>query len=109
LYQALAGPVLSLIIHFTFFGSTFWANSVRRGCVDLIGVLAGVLERSGWSRLLYCHNQRVIWLEKVVGLYDSRQEAPLGTILSVGVETDMIRRPRFWQCDREDICRQARI
>jgi CRP-like cAMP-binding protein len=34
-------------------------------------------------------NQRVIWLEKVIGLYDSRQEAPLSTLLSVGVETDV--------------------
>src|SRR5262249_20807721 len=33
-------------------------------------------------------NQRVIWLEKVVGLYDSRQEAPLTTVLSVGTETE---------------------
>jgi hypothetical protein len=37
-------------------------------------------------------NLRVIWLEKVIGLYDSRQEAPLTTILSVGVETDQVGR-----------------
>ena len=37
-------------------------------------------------------NQRVIWLEKVIGLYDSRQEAPLSTVLSVGVETDVTGR-----------------
>ncbi len=35
-------------------------------------------------------NQRVIWLEKVIGLYDSRTEAGVGTILSVSSETD------FW-------------
>ena len=34
-------------------------------------------------------NQRVVWLEKVVLLYDSRTEAPLSTVLSVGVETDL--------------------
>jgi hypothetical protein len=33
-------------------------------------------------------NLRVIWLEKVIALYDSRQEAPLSAILSVSVETD---------------------
>jgi len=33
-------------------------------------------------------NQRVVWLEKVVGIYDSRQESPINTILSVGVETN---------------------
>lgn len=32
-------------------------------------------------------NQRVIWLEKVVGLYDSRNEASIGTILSVSTES----------------------
>jgi ribosomal silencing factor RsfS len=37
-------------------------------------------------------NLRVIWLEKIIGLYDSRQEAPLSTILSVGVETDQAGR-----------------
>ena len=37
-------------------------------------------------------NQRVVYLEKVIGLYDSTQEAPLSTILSVGVETDLLGR-----------------
>jgi hypothetical protein len=37
-------------------------------------------------------NQRVVWVEKVIGLFESRQEAPLSTVLSVGVETDMIGR-----------------
>ncbi|NTW11869.1 MAG: cyclic nucleotide-binding domain-containing protein [Anaerolineales bacterium] len=37
-------------------------------------------------------NQRVVWLEKVIGIYDSRQESPLSTILSVGVETGQIGR-----------------
>jgi hypothetical protein len=37
-------------------------------------------------------NQRVVWLEKVVGIYDSRQESPLSTILSVGVETGQLGR-----------------
>jgi hypothetical protein len=37
-------------------------------------------------------NQRVVYLEKVIGLYDSTQEAPLTTILSVGIETDLLGR-----------------
>jgi hypothetical protein len=37
-------------------------------------------------------NQRVVYLEKVIGLYDSIQQAPLSTILSVGVETDLLGR-----------------
>lgn len=37
-------------------------------------------------------NQRVVWLEKVVGIYDSRQESPLSTILSVGIEANPLGR-----------------
>jgi hypothetical protein len=37
-------------------------------------------------------NRRVVWLEKVIGIYDSRQEAPLSTLLSVGVETSFASR-----------------
>lgn len=42
----------------------------------------------------YCFvtNLRVIWLEKVAGIYESRQEAPIQTILSVGVVSDQIGR-----------------
>jgi len=32
----------------------------------------------------------VVWVEKVILLYESRHEAPLSTILTVGVDTD------FW-------------
>ncbi len=46
-----------------------------------------------WSNDYYfVTNQRVVWLEKVAGIYESRQEAPLSTILSVGVESDQIGR-----------------
>ncbi len=37
-------------------------------------------------------NQRVVWLERVVALYDSREEAPLRTVLSVSVGTDQLGR-----------------
>jgi hypothetical protein len=37
-------------------------------------------------------NQRVVWLEKVVALYDSRQDSPLNTILAVAVETSLLGR-----------------
>jgi hypothetical protein len=37
-------------------------------------------------------NQRVIWLEKVIGFYDSRTEASIGTILSVSTETEYLGR-----------------
>jgi hypothetical protein len=40
-------------------------------------------------------NQRVIWLEKVIGIYDSRQEANLDEILSVSTNTDAITQSIF--------------
>jgi hypothetical protein len=43
-----------------------------------------------WSNDYYIvTNERVIWLEKVLLIYDSRQEAPLSTVLSVNVNTDL--------------------
>jgi hypothetical protein len=61
---------------------------------DFAGILAWLLWNIiDWGNDYYIvTNQRVIWLEKVIGLYDSRQEAPLATLLSVGVETDLVGR-----------------
>lgn len=49
-----------------------------------------------WSNDFYIvTNQRVIYLEKVIGLYDNRQEAPMSTILSVNTESDYFGRQLF--------------
>ncbi|HMR99454.1 MAG TPA: cyclic nucleotide-binding domain-containing protein [Anaerolineales bacterium] len=46
-----------------------------------------------WSNDYYVvTNQRVVWLEKVIGLLDSRQEAPLSMIVSLGVEVNQFGR-----------------
>jgi hypothetical protein len=46
-----------------------------------------------WSNDYYIvTNRRVVWLERVIGVYDSRQESPLTTILAVAVETDILGR-----------------
>lgn len=46
-----------------------------------------------WTNDFYIvTNQRVVYVEKVLALYDSRQEAPLGTVLSVGVESSQVGR-----------------
>ena len=37
-------------------------------------------------------NKRVVWLEKVVGFYDSRQEAMLSNLLSVNTQTGLLGR-----------------
>ena len=46
-----------------------------------------------WSNDYYVvTNQRVVWLEKGIGLLDSRQEAPLSMIVSLGVEANQFGR-----------------
>jgi len=40
---------------------------------------------NNWANDFYIiTNKRMVWVERVSGLYDSRQEAPLSTLLSVG-------------------------
>ncbi len=58
-------------------------------------IIATVLvwEWMDWGNDYYIvTNQRVVWLEKVVGIYDSRQESPLHTVLSVSTETEPLGR-----------------
>ncbi len=40
-------------------------------------------------------NQRLIWIEKIIGIYDSRQESNLGEVLSVSINTDKIAQSFF--------------
>lgn len=41
-----------------------------------------------WSNDYYLiTSKRIIWMEQLSGLYDSRQEAPLSTLISTGIET----------------------
>jgi len=37
-------------------------------------------------------NRRAVWTEKIIGLYDSQQEAPLSMVLSISVNTTLIGR-----------------
>lgn len=62
------------------------------GVLTLLGIVSMILWRIvDWGNDYYVvTNQRVVYLEKVVGIYDSRQESPLSTILSVGVETSQV-------------------
>lgn len=97
LYQALLAPVASLLVPV---GLLSWGlltgatTPLALSIVLFVGIFGwAVWNAIDWSNDYYIvTNQRVIWLEKVIGLHDSREEAPLGTILSVGVETDMIGR-----------------
>jgi hypothetical protein len=97
LYQALAVPVLSLLLPLTCF--ILWALTrsaipLAIGIATLVADILWIIWRVvDWSNDYYIvTNQRVIWLEKVIGIYDSREEAPLSSVLSVNVETDQLGR-----------------
>ncbi len=97
LFKALLGPTLLLLV--TIFLFWFSISTVSKTTLVLAWVLVlldiawGLWNWIDWGNNYYIvTNKRVIWLEKVIGLYDSRQEAPLNAIISVGVETDQIGR-----------------
>jgi len=97
LLQALIVPVLALLVPAFLF---LWGGVSGSTAAASFGViaLALVLGWMAWNAIDWGNdyyvvtNQRVVWLEKVIGLYDSRNEAPLTQILSVGVETDLLGR-----------------
>jgi hypothetical protein len=97
LMRSLVGPAFSLLIPIFF---SIWSVIVGATIPLFISAFLllviigwGAWNAVDWSNDYYIvTNHRVIWLEKVIGVYDSRQEAPLSTVLSVNVETDMTGR-----------------
>jgi CRP-like cAMP-binding protein/uncharacterized membrane protein YdbT with pleckstrin-like domain len=74
---SLSGIAIKVVGALMFFGSMLW----------------GVWKYLDWGNDYYIvTNQRVIWSEKVIGLYDSRSEAPLDTILAVNVTSSWLGR-----------------
>ncbi len=76
-------------------GRSVGYSLVGWGGVLLLGgaVLGGIWQYVDWGNDYYIvTNQRVVWLEEVVGLYESRQEAPLHAIDSIQTETGQLGR-----------------
>ncbi|MBL8062507.1 MAG: cyclic nucleotide-binding domain-containing protein [Anaerolineales bacterium] len=97
LLRVLVAPTLSMLIPLGLFALGFITAATTPYALSIVGFIGilgwGIWNAIDWSNDYYIvTNQRVIWLEKVIGLHDSREEAPLGTILSVGVETDYLGR-----------------
>jgi hypothetical protein len=97
LYQALSLPALILI------GAValgIWAASASSALLGWLAVVLGVaaLAYGAWQALDWGNDyylitdRRVVWVEKVVGLYESRREAPLHMVLSVTTRTDAVSR-----------------
>jgi len=98
LLQKLILPVLAVVAPLAFFYAYLsilsWSIVMLAAIMLSVAVIGWIVWTViDWGNDYYIvTNQRVVWLEKVVGLYDSRQESPLSTILSVGVETGQLGR-----------------
>jgi len=97
LYEAMGAPALVLLGAISLALWSVFTGAVTPAAVGGILLLAAIAwavwRAIDWSNDYYVvTNERVVWLEKVVGLYDSRQESPLNTVLSVSVETDLLGR-----------------
>jgi len=96
-FQAAIGPAFFLLLPaLSILGFLLYKFILLLGLAILsflVIVAILVWEWVDWGNDYYIvTNQRVIWLEKVVGMYDSRQESPLPTVLSVSTETDPLGR-----------------
>jgi hypothetical protein len=98
LYQNLAWPILALLVPFFFFYGWYYLAHFVIVMIAALGsliaiILWGIWLWIDWGNDYYIvTNQRAVWLEKVVGIYDSRQESPLSTVVAVGVEANPIGR-----------------
>ena len=96
LWEKMVQPLVGSLVPIGLFAIwIFYIHSLIFALASGLAVLALI----GWSIWLWIDwgndyyivtNQRVVWLEKVVGIYDSRQESPIGTILSVSIETTQL-------------------
>ena len=99
MYQSLIPPVLvGLVIGLAaawlaVLQNALWIAWVG-AALELPVTLWLVYNYIDWTNDFYIvTNQRLVYLEKIVGIYDSRQEAPLSSIMSVNVQTaDSIQR-----------------
>lgn len=98
LYPKILGPLLLLLVP-VFFGYAYFrilphaivATAAISSLFAALGWLAWLI--LDWSNDYYVvTNRRVVWVEKVILLYDSRQEAPLANILAVDVDTEQLGR-----------------
>ena len=98
LLQNIALPVALLLVPLALFYAWF---AISQSWVVVIAAVVSLLFLAAWITWLVIDwgndyyivtNQRVVWLEKVVGIYDSRQESALSTVLSVGVEANPLGR-----------------
>jgi hypothetical protein len=102
LLRALILPILTWVISIPVLVISFASGDPTSGGIAMKvvgalmffgGMLWGLWNYLDWGNDFYIvTSQRVIWTEKIIGLYDSRSEAPLDTILNVNVITSQFGR-----------------
>lgn len=93
LWQAMIIPVVLMIVLVGMFLLSSLSLAISPVIISAgLGAMVliwGLWRWEDWRNDYYIvTNQRVVWIEKVIGIHDSRQEAPLGEILSVGADVD---------------------
>ena len=70
-----------------------WLTAGGGAALAAFGIAFGIWRALDWRNDYYiATDRRVVWLEKVIGLYDNRQESPLRMILSVAVNSGLVGR-----------------
>ena len=102
LARVLIGPVLLAVAAIigmlaTWYYSLWFPAMAAIWYVSLfVGLSAagwGIWNGIDWGNDYYIvTDRRVVWLEKVIGIYDSRQESPLSAVQRVNVQTDYLGR-----------------
>ena len=102
LFRSLILPILFFLLFipvslftFTQLDTTPLHTLFKIGSLVLMGAsfFWGIYNWLDWGNDYYIvTTQRVVWLEKMIGLYDNRNEAPLYTILTVNVTSSQLGR-----------------
>ena len=98
LYRKLILPILALFVPLGLINAYFSFMPFAIVALAGFGSLGAIILWIIWLRIDWGNdyyivtNQRAVWLEKVVGVYDSRQESPLNQVVSVGVEAEQFGR-----------------
>lgn len=102
LFRSLIPPIILFVLSFPFImytftqlsGTTFSVLIQLSSLFMLVGSLFwGVWSWADWGNDYFLvTTNRVVWMEKVIGIYENRNEAPLYTILTVDQKSNLLGR-----------------
>ncbi|MDX1438185.1 MAG: cyclic nucleotide-binding domain-containing protein, partial [Anaerolineales bacterium] len=97
LWLSLIAPVLIGLTSAIFFFLAYVTETITPVmcgvAIVVVSIAYAIWQIIDWANDYYIvTDQRVVWMEKILGLYESRQEAPMRTLLAVELGTDQIGR-----------------